>query len=166
VRRELAANFVEFESRYDDYGCLPGWARGTLDAHRADRRPHIYTRQQLESARTHDRYWNAAMREMRDTGFMHNYMRMYWAKKILEWSADPAAAFRTVLHLNNKYFLDGRDANSYANVAWVFGLHDRPWPERPVFGKVRYMNAKGLERKFDMAAYLRAVDDLIDAERG
>jgi deoxyribodipyrimidine photo-lyase len=166
VRRELAANFVGFESRYDDYACLPGWARGTLDAHRADRRPHIYTRQQLESARTHDRYWNAAMREMRDTGFMHNYMRMYWAKKILEWSADPAAAFRTVLHLNNKYFLDGRDANSYANVAWVFGLHDRPWPERPVFGKVRYMNAKGLERKFDMAAYLRAVDDLIDAERG
>jgi deoxyribodipyrimidine photo-lyase len=103
---------------------------------------------------------------MRATGFMHNYMRMYWAKKILEWSADPAAAFRTVLHLNNNYFLDGRDANSYANVAWVFGLHDRPWPERPVFGKVRYMNAKGLERKFDMAAYLRAVDALIDAERG
>ena len=166
VRRELAANFVEFESRYDDYACLPGWARATLDAHRADRRPHIYTREQLESARTHDRYWNAAMREMRDTGFMHNYMRMYWAKKILEWSSDPAAAFRTVLHLNNKYFLDGRDANSYANVAWVFGLHDRPWPERPVFGKVRYMNAKGLERKFDMAAYLRAVDALIDAERG
>ncbi len=166
VRRELAANFVEFEPRYDDYACLPGWARATLDAHRADRRPHIYTREQLESARTHDRYWNAAMREMRDTGFMHNYMRMYWAKKILEWSADPAAAFRTVLHLNNKYFLDGRDANSYANVAWVFGLHDRPWPERPVFGKVRYMNAKGLERKFDMAAYLRAVDALTAPNAG
>ena len=166
VRRELAANFVAFEPRYDDYACLPGWARATLAAHRADRRPHIYPREQLESARTHDRYWNAAMREMRDTGFMHNYMRMYWAKKILEWSADPTAAFQTVLHLNNKYFLDGRDANSYANVAWVFGLHDRPWPERPVFGKVRYMNAKGLERKFDMAAYLRAVDALIGAERG
>jgi deoxyribodipyrimidine photo-lyase len=166
VRRELAANFVEFQSRYDDYTCLPGWARATLDVHRADERPQIYTREQLESARTHDRYWNAAMREMRDTGFMHNYMRMYWAKKILEWTADPEAAFRTVLHLNNKYFLDGRDANSYANVAWIFGMHDRPWPERPVFGKVRYMNAKGLERKFDMAAYLRTVDALIDAERG
>jgi deoxyribodipyrimidine photo-lyase len=166
VRRELAANFVAFEPRYDDYACLPGWARATLAAHRADRRPHIYTREQLESARTHDPYWNAAMREMRDTGFMHNYMRMYWAKKILEWTADPEAAFRTVLHLNNKYFLDGRDANSYANVAWVFGLHDRPWPERPVFGQVRYMNAKGLERKFDMAAYLRAVDALTGAERG
>ncbi len=166
VRRELAANFVEFEPRYDDYAGLPEWARATLDAHRPDSRSHIYTRQQLESARTHDRYWNAAMREMRDTGFMHNYMRMYWAKKILEWSTDPAAAFRTVLHLNNKYFLDGRDANSNANVAWVFGLHDRPWPERPVFGKVRYMNAKGLERKFDMPAYLRAVDALVDAESG
>jgi deoxyribodipyrimidine photo-lyase len=164
VRRELAANFVAFEPRYDDYGCLPGWARATLDAHRADRRQHVYTRDELEHARTHDRYWNAAMREMRATGFMHNYMRMYWAKKILEWSAEPEAAFRTILHLNNRYFLDGRDANSYANVAWTFGVHDRPWPERAVFGKVRYMNARGLERKFDMAAYLRAVDQLVEAE--
>jgi deoxyribodipyrimidine photo-lyase len=165
VRRELAANFVAFEPRYDTYAFVPGWARATLEAHRSDRRPHIYTRDQLENARTHDRYWNAAMREMRDTGFMHNYMRMYWAKKILEWSAEPEAAFQTILHLNNRYFLDGRDASSYANVAWIFGVHDRPWPERPVFGKVRSMNAKGLERKFDMAAYLRAVDDLVDAER-
>ena len=99
------------------------------------------------------------------TGYMHNYMRMYWAKKILEWTPEPVDAFRTTLYLNNKYFLDGRDANSYANVAWAFGLHDRPWPERPVFGQVRYMNASGLERKFDMAAYLRAVDDLVEAER-
>jgi deoxyribodipyrimidine photo-lyase len=165
VRRELAANFVEFEPRYDEYPGLPAWARATLDAHRADRRPHLYAREQLESARTHDRYWNTAMREMRDTGYMHNYMRMYWAKKILEWTPDPENAFRTTLYLNNKYFLDGRDASSYANVAWAFGLHDRPWPERPVFGKVRYMNARGLERKFDMAAYLRAVDVLLAAER-
>jgi deoxyribodipyrimidine photo-lyase len=165
VRRELAANFVAYEPRYDDYACLPDWARATLEAHRADRRQHIYAREQLESAGTHDPYWNAAMREMRETGFMHNYMRMYWAKKILEWTREPEDAFRTVLYLNNRYFLDGRDANSYANVAWVFGLHDRPWPERPVFGKVRYMNAKGLERKFDMAAYVRAVDALVDAER-
>jgi deoxyribodipyrimidine photo-lyase len=164
VRRELAANFVEFAPRYDDYACLPAWAHATLEAHRSDPRQHVYSRDQLENARTHDHYWNAAMREMRATGFMHNYMRMYWGKKILEWSADPEAAFRTILHLNNKYFLDGRDANSYANVAWIFGLHDRPWPERPVFGKVRYMNANGLERKFDMAGYLRAVDDLIEAE--
>jgi deoxyribodipyrimidine photo-lyase len=166
VRRELAVNFVNFEERYDHYDCLPGWARATLGAHRVDPRKHIYTREQLAAAETHDRYWNAAMREMVYTGLMHGYMRMYWAKKILEWSSDPETAFATTLHLNNRYFLDGRDANSYANVAWVFGAHDRPWPERPVFGKVRYMNAKGLERKFDMAAYLRAVDQLVDAERG
>jgi deoxyribodipyrimidine photo-lyase len=96
---------------------------------------------------------------------MHNTMRMYWAKKILEWSKTPEEAFATTLHLNNKYFLDGRDPNSYANVAWAFGLHDRPWPERPVFGTVRYMNARGLERKFDMQAYLDAVDGLVYAER-
>ena len=142
VRRELAVNFVEFESRYDDYACLPGWARGTLDAHRADRRPHIYTREQLESARTHDRYWNAAMQEMRDTGFMHNYMRMYWAKKILEWCADPRPPSRpSCTSTTNTSWTAATPF--YANVAWVFGLHDRPWPERPVFGKVRYMNAKG-----------------------
>jgi deoxyribodipyrimidine photo-lyase len=164
VRRELAANFVHYQPRYDDYASIPAWARATLEAHRADRREHLYTRAQLEAARTHDPYWNAAMREMRVTGFMHNYMRMYWAKKILEWSAEPEAAFRTILHLNNKYFLDGRDPSSYANVAWIFGVHDRPWPERPVFGKVRSMTAQGLERKFDMAAYLRAVEDLVEAE--
>jgi deoxyribodipyrimidine photo-lyase len=92
---------------------------------------------------------------------MHNYMRMYWGKKILEWSRSPAAAFRTALHLNNKYFLDGRDPNSFAGVAWCFGLHDRAWGERPVFGKVRYMNARGLERKFDMERYISAVERLI-----
>ncbi|MGH6899632.1 MAG: hypothetical protein ACREJ5_24295 [Geminicoccaceae bacterium] len=166
VRRELAANFVNFEPNYDNYDALPAWARATLERHHADPREHIYTRDQLAAAETHDRYWNAAMREMVHTGFMPNYMRMYWAKKILEWSPDPDAAFQTILYLNNRYFLDGRDANSYANVAWIFGVHDRPWAERPVFGKVRYMNANGLERKFDMAAYLRAVDELVAAERG
>ena len=106
------------------------------------------------------------MREMRVTGYMHNYMRMYWAKKILEWSPTPEQAFRTTLALNNRYFLDGRDANSYANVAWVFGLHDRAWTERPVFGKVRYMNERGLRRKFDMDAYVEAVDRLAGDEGG
>ena len=104
------------------------------------------------------------MREMVHTGFLHNYMRMYWAKKILEWSITPEAAFDTALALNNKYFLDGRDPNSYANVAWCFGLHDRAWTERPVFGKIRYMNANGLNRKFDMAAYSEFVDALVEAE--
>jgi deoxyribodipyrimidine photo-lyase len=105
------------------------------------------------------------MREMVHTGYMHNSMRMYWGKKILEWSRSPEEAFATTLHLNNKYFLDGRDPNSFANVAWCFGLHDRPWPERRVFGKVRYMNANGLRRKFDTDAYVRAVDELVARER-
>jgi deoxyribodipyrimidine photo-lyase len=105
------------------------------------------------------------MREMTATGFMHNYMRMYWGKKILEWTPDPREAYRRTLALNNKYFLDGRDANSFANVGWIFGLADRAWTERPVFGKTRYMNANGLKRKFDMDAYCALVEDLVAAER-
>jgi deoxyribodipyrimidine photo-lyase len=122
VRRELAINFVVHERRYDSYGSLPAWARKTLDEHRDDPRPHRYTRSELERADTHDRYWNAATQEMLKTGYMHNYMRMYWGKKIIEWTNTPEYAYSTALYLNNKYFLDGRDANSYANVAWLFGL--------------------------------------------
>ena len=154
VRRELALNFVHFESDYDRYRCLPGWARDTLARHRGDAREHVYGRRDLEQAKTHDPYWNAAMTEMVRTGYMHNYMRMYWGKKIIEWSNNPEHAYRTALALNNKYLLDGRDANSYTGVGWVFGLHDRPWTERPVFGTVRYMNARGLARKFDIDAYV------------
>jgi deoxyribodipyrimidine photo-lyase len=154
VRRELAANFVRFADDYDSYQCLPDWARQTLRAHKDDDRPHIYTTAQLEACDTHDPYWNAAMREMVRTGYMHNYMRMYWGKKVLEWSNTPDHAYRTLLDLNNKYFLDGRDMNSYASVAWIFGLHDRPWKEREIFGKVRYMAASGLERKFDIGGYV------------
>jgi len=160
VRRELAANFVHFNPDYDRYAGLPPWARRSLAAHAADPRAHRYDRETLESAATHDPYWNAAMREMVHTGFMHNYMRMYWGKKILEWSATPEEGFATALHLNNRYFLDGRDPNSYAGVGWVFGLHDRPWFERPVFGQVRYMAASGLERKCDIRAYVAKVDRL------
>jgi deoxyribodipyrimidine photo-lyase len=158
VRRELAINFVYYTPDYDRYSCLPDWARKTLSEHARDRREHLYTREELEAARTHDAYWNAAMREMKHTGFMHNYMRMYWGKKILEWTADPEEAFDTALAVNNKYFLDGRDPNSYAGVAWIFGKHDRAWFERPVFGKIRYMAASGLERKCDIKAYVRKVD--------
>ncbi len=165
VRRELAINFVHFAPSYDSYDALPEWARRTLSDHARDRRARIYGREDLEAAETHDPNWNAAMREMVHTGFMHNYMRMYWAKKILEWSATPEQAFATALALNNKYFLDGRDPNSYANVAWCFGLHDRAWTERPVFGKIRYMNDKGLLRKFDMDRYIEAVDRLVAAEK-
>ncbi|MBV9346123.1 MAG: deoxyribodipyrimidine photo-lyase [Gammaproteobacteria bacterium] len=155
VRRELAVNFVDTTPDYDCYQSVPEWARRSLHAHRDDPRPHVYDYDQLTQARTHDRYWNAAMREMLATGYMHNHLRMYWGKKVLEWSADPAAGYATLLRLNNSYFLDGRDPSSFANVGWVFGLHDRPWPERPIFGTVRYMNAAGLARKTDIEVYVR-----------
>ncbi len=161
VRRELAMNFVYYTQDYDSYTCLPTWAKKTLGEHKKDRREYIYSRQQLENSRTHDDYWNAAMREMKFTGFMHNYMRMYWGKKILEWSQTPEKAFKTTLAINNKYFLDGRDANSYTGVAWVFGVHDRAWFERPIFGKIRYMAAAGLERKCDIQAYVEKVNVLV-----
>jgi deoxyribodipyrimidine photo-lyase len=165
VRRELAMNFVYYTPEYDSYRCLPNWAQKTLSDHKKDKREQTYTRRQLEDARTHDDYWNAAMREMKLTGFMHNYMRMYWGKKILEWSRTPQQANRTTLAINNKYFLDGRDANSYTGVAWVFGVHDRAWSERPIFGKIRYMAASGLERKCDIEAYVKKVDALQKASR-
>lgn len=164
VRRELAMNYVNFTPDYDAYGSIPAWARQSLAAHRDDRREHLYTRAELEAAQTHDPYWNAAMREMTATGFMHNYMRMYWAKKIIEWTASPEQAFTRTIALNNTYFLDGRDGNSYANVAWCYGLHDRSWTERPIFGKIRYMAASGLKRKFDIERYVSAVEDLVAAE--
>jgi deoxyribodipyrimidine photo-lyase len=157
VRRELAANFVYYNQDYDNFDCLPDWAQKTLVEHRKDRRPYTYTRQQLEDAKTHDPHWNAAMQEMKFTGFMHNYMRMYWGKKILEWSSSPEEAFYSTLAMNNKFFLDGRDPNSYAGVAWIYGVHDRAWPQRPIYGKVRCMTASGLERKCDIEAYVDKV---------
>jgi deoxyribodipyrimidine photo-lyase len=156
VRRELAINFVHTTPNYDRYDCLPEWARQTLAVHCRDHREYIYGFDKLAGADTHDPYWNAAMREMLFTGYMHNYMRMYWGKKVLEWSPSPEEGHETLLRLNNKFFLDGRDANSYANVGWVFGLHDRPWPERPIFGKVRSMAASGL-RKTDIDDYVQKV---------
>jgi deoxyribodipyrimidine photo-lyase len=166
VRRELSMNFVHYRpDDYDRYGCLPSWARKTLADHRGDRRDPTYSVKQLEAAETRDPYWNAAMVEVRDTGFMHNYMRMYWGKKVLQWRPTPEDAHDTLLRLNNKFFLCGRDANSFANVAWIFGLHDRAWgPERPIFGKVRYMNAAGLERKFDIDGYVRRVAMMADVK--
>ncbi len=162
IRRELPINFVYYmPGDYDAFSNLPDWAQETLEEHKDDEREYVYTRQELEDAQTHDAYWNAAMREMRYTGYMHNYMRMYWGKKILEWSNTPKYAYETTLYLNNKYFLDGRDPNSFANVAWVFGQHDRGWTERDVFGKVRYMSAGGLERKAKPEQYVEKVDELI-----
>lgn len=158
VRRELSINFVHHTPEYDSFNCIPNWAKATLKEHQKDKRTDIYTPNDLENAATHDPYWNASMKEMKVTGYMHNYMRMYWAKKILEWSSSPEEAYQTTLNLNNKYFLDGRDPNSYVGVAWTYGLHDRPWKERDIFGKVRYMAASGLERKCDIAAYVSKVD--------
>jgi deoxyribodipyrimidine photo-lyase len=160
VRRELAINFVHYHPHYDSYDSVPAWARRTLEQHRRDPRPSLYTLEQRENARTHDPYWNAAQREMTLTGFMHNSMRMYWGKKIIEWKRTPEEAFADALYLNNKYFLCGRDPASYANVAWLFGLHDRPWAQRPIFGTIRYMNDQGLRRKFDMEAYVRRINAL------
>jgi len=158
VRRELSMNFVNFVEEYDRYDCIPDWAGRTLAAHRGDHRQYLYGYERLRQAETHDPYWNAAMREMVATGYMHNHMRMYWGKKVLEWSRSPEEGYASLLRLNNTFFLDGRDANSYANVGWVFGLHDRAWPERPVFGKVRYMNAAGLKRKTDVEAYVQQIE--------
>jgi deoxyribodipyrimidine photo-lyase len=154
VRRELSMNYVFYNPYYDSYKALPEWACKTLHEHKKDRRLQTYTRQQLENAETHDRYWNAAQKEMMLHGKMHGYMRMYWGKKIIEWIKDPEQAFRIALRMNNKYELDGRDPNGYAGVAWCFGKHDRPWPERKIFGKIRYMNADGLKRKFRIQDYV------------
>jgi len=157
VRRELAFNHVTYEPAYDRYEGLPGWARLALARAADDPRPHRYDPEALEGSRTHDRYWNAAMREMTATGYMHNRLRMYWGKKILQWSATPQAAFETTLRLNNRWFLDGRDPNSFTNVGWLFGLHDRPWAPQPVFGTVRSMGPNTL-KKFDAEAYVADVE--------
>ncbi|HPB81458.1 MAG TPA: deoxyribodipyrimidine photo-lyase [Spirochaetota bacterium] len=165
VRRELSMNLVRYNENYDRFTSLPEWAKRTLGDHGYDSREYIYTLEELEQGGTHDPCWNAAQREMVFLGKMHGYMRMYWSKKILEWSPSPEEAFERALYLNNKYELDGRDPNGYAGIAWCFGKHDRAWKERPVFGKVRYMNEAGLRRKFDMEGYIRRVEDAIEKER-
>jgi deoxyribodipyrimidine photo-lyase len=165
VRRELACNFTHYTPNYDAYDCIPGWAIKSLAEHRRDRRPHVYSAERLANADTHDPYWNAAMREMACTGFMHNYMRMYWGKKILEWSRTPEEGFATTLALNNKYFIDGRDPNSFTGVAWIYGVHDRAWPERAIYGKIRTMTASGLERKCDIQGYVKKVESLCGGKR-
>ncbi|MDA0745701.1 MAG: deoxyribodipyrimidine photo-lyase [bacterium] len=161
VRRELSLNLVWYNPGYHTYEVIPEWAQKTLAKHEEDAREFLYDREAFEAGETHDPYWNAAQQEMVATGKMHNYMRMYWGKKVLEWSETPGEAFETALYLNNKYELDGRDANSYAGVAWCFGKHDRPWKERSVFGTVRYMNSAGLDRKFNMDAYVQKVAALV-----
>ncbi len=154
VRRELAINFCYFNPNYDNFEYInPTWASESLEFHTIDKREYIYDLDMLENAQTHDPAWNAAQGQMVNTGYMHNYLRMYWGKKIIEWSASPREAYYNMLYLNNKYELDGRDPNAFTGVAWCFGNHDTAWKERDIFGKVRYMNYQGLKRKFDIKKY-------------
>jgi deoxyribodipyrimidine photo-lyase len=154
--RELAVLFVRHNPNYDSWECAEPWARKSLREHAGDPRPQRYTLSQLERAETHDDLWNAAQREMVATGWMHNAMRMYWAKKILEWAPNPATAFDWAVILNDKYELDGRDPNGYAGIAWaIVGKHDRPWFDRPIFGVVRTMTGASTAKKFNSAAYIR-----------
>lgn len=165
IRRELAINYTWFEPRYDTFeAAAPSWAVETLESR--DIPESLYTREQLIAGTTHDPYWNAAMAEMVHTGFMHNYMRMYWGKKIVEWHPDARTAYQTALYLNNRYFLDGSDPNSYTGVGWLFGLHDRAWPPQPGFGKVRSMKASGLRRKCKIEDYVHNVAERVKREAG
>jgi deoxyribodipyrimidine photo-lyase len=161
VRKELSDNFCFYNQRYDSWEGFPKWARITLDRHRSDPRPYLYTQKNFEDAATHDDLWNAAQMEMVLTGKMHGYLRMYWAKKILEWTRVPEEAQATAIYLNDRYELDGRDPNGYAGIAWsIGGLHDRAWPEREVLGKIRYMSYNGCARKFDVSAYIKKIQKL------
>ena len=155
VRRELSDNFCFYNENYDSFEGFPDWAKKTLNEHRKDEREYSYTLEQFENAETHEDLWNAAQNELLKTGKLHGYMRMYWAKKILEWSESPEEAMRIAIYLNDKYELDGRDPNGYVGCAWsIGGVHDRAWTERPVYGKIRYMNRNGCKRKFDIEAYI------------
>ena len=161
VRRELADNFCCYNPEYDSVNSFPDWAKETLRVHQNDRREYIYSLKELERAETHDDLWNASQKEMLCRGKMHGYLRMYWAKKILEWSESTADALHAAIYLNDRYELDGRDPNGFTSIAWsIGGLHDRAWKEREVFGKVRYMSYNGLRSKFNVPAYIKKVEAL------
>ncbi|MAU33541.1 deoxyribodipyrimidine photolyase [Candidatus Saccharibacteria bacterium] len=156
VRKELSDNFCLYlDQEPTSLTTAPAWAQASLKQHQDDPRDHLYTYQEWEAANTHDEAWNAAQRQLVHAGRIHGYMRMYWAKKILEWSTSPEEALETAIRLNDTYSIDGGDPNGYVGILWsIAGLHDRPWTERPIFGKIRYMNAAGLKRKFDIALYI------------
>lgn len=160
IWRELARNFCVYEKDYDKHSCIPEWSKKELDSHLNDKRAYIYSLKQLESYSTHDKYWNAAQKELVLTGKIHNYMRMYWGKKVIEWCKDWREAFDILIYLNDKYAIDGRDPNGYLNISWCFGKFDRPFFEMPILGKVRYMSAKGLERKFNINEYVNRINHL------
>jgi deoxyribodipyrimidine photo-lyase len=158
IRRELADNYCFFNPHYDSFDGFPDWAKKTLNEHRKDHRPYLYSLEQFEKAQTHDDLWNAAQMEMVKKGKMNGYMRMYWAKKILEWTQSPEEALRIAIYLNDRYELDGRDPNGYAGIAWsIGGVHDRAWNERNVFGKIRYMSYNGCKSKFNVKGYIEKI---------
>ncbi|MGB7434008.1 MAG: hypothetical protein WBR26_08190 [Candidatus Acidiferrum sp.] len=152
--REVGYNFSSHREDYDRYESLPDWAQKTLKEHAKDQREHAYSLEEFEAAKTHDELWNAAQRQLVREGRIHNYLRMLWGKKILQWSRTPQEAAKIMIHLNNKYGVDGRNPNSYSGIFWVLGRYDRPWPERPVFGTVRYMSSKNTARKVRVKSYL------------
>jgi deoxyribodipyrimidine photo-lyase len=154
VRRELSFNMTRHNPNYDSLAALPAWAQKTMREHADDERQFTYSLEQLEAGETHDELWNAAQREMVVTGEMHNYVRMLWGKNVIAWTPSYEVAFETLVHLNNKYCLDGRDPNSYAGILWCFGKHDRPWMEREVFGQIRYMTSGSTGKKFDSKKYI------------
>jgi deoxyribodipyrimidine photo-lyase len=160
VRRELAFNFTRYTERYDTLQALPDWAQKTIAAHHGDPRDPVYTREQFEAAATHDDLWNATQKELLLRGKIHGYYRMYWGKKIVEWATGAGEALAIMLYLHDRYALDGDDPNTYTNILWCLGLHDRPWPERPVFGTIRSMVRSGMERKTEVNAYIREIDYL------
>jgi len=155
VRRELAFNFAQYGPRPDSLAALPGWAQTTLHKHARDRRNPTYSRAQFERAETHDSLWNATQRELLRDGTIQGYYRMYWGKKIIEWCESHQEALEIMIYMHDRYALDGRDPNTYANILWCFGLHDRPWAERPIFGMIRYMSLEGMKRKTDVDSYVR-----------
>jgi deoxyribodipyrimidine photo-lyase len=165
VRRELAYNFVYFNPTYDQFKYMTyDWAYKSMNQHLKDERLYIYTKEDYINFNTHDPYFNAAMIEMVYTGRMHSYMRMYWCKKIIEWSKDYQEAYEIAIELNNYYFIDGFTPNGYCGVAWCFGKHDRAWTERPIFGKLRYMNDNGLKRKFHIEDYVVKMNEIRKGE--
>jgi deoxyribodipyrimidine photo-lyase len=153
--REVGFNFASHRGDVDEYGSLPEWAKKTLKEHTRDEREHVYTLKEFEEAKTHDQLWNAAQMQLVREGRIQNYLRMLWGKKILEWTKTPEEAAKIMIHLNNKYGLDGRDPNSYCGIFWVLGRYDRPWPERPVFGVIRYMSSENTARKISVKKYMR-----------
>jgi deoxyribodipyrimidine photo-lyase len=160
VRRELAFNFARFAENPESIENLPQWALNTLRKHASDIRSPLYTREQFEQAATHDELWNATQKELLITGKTHGYYRMYWGKKIVEWSRTVEEALATMIYLHDRYALDGRDPNTYTNILWCFGLHDRPWKERAIFGMVRYMSLDGMKRKTNVPEYIRQIEEL------